>query len=268
MHTLAVTAFEETTPRRGNRIFQSLEAAQAHPAIDEIVVVDDCSEDYPSLQKLLAPLSKVKLYQNPENYGVFVNKIEAVARASNEWVITCDSDNFMGEEYLDLITSTSKHEDTWYCASFAKPRFDYRQLIGTYDLISLAGITSNPIFRCFFNTGNQTVHRSSFLRRFETRRGVRADLVMPNFLNLKIEERKTHYWRMVFDACDSFLLNWGWVTYRKKISVVKGLEYEHRYAVGDEGNYARSPVEKEQLALVLWDRLLRAIADTEALRSY
>ncbi len=260
-HSFVVTAFDEMAPRRGGgqRLLECIRPAQSHPAIGEVVIVDDGSDDYAGLEDLLDGQDKVRLCRNDTNRGVFGNKLEAIAQADNDWVITCDSDNVMNAKYLDKVTSMPKNWKTWYCSSFAKPRFDYRHLVGDYDLAGLSAIVRHEIFRCFFNTGNQVVQQVAFMSTFGRYRDVRADLAMPNYLDLPSEERETHYWRMVFDACDSFLFNMEWVLDGNRIAIVGGLEYDHRYAVGDEGNYARSPGEKASLGEILYKKLLGKI---------
>jgi len=257
MYTLAVTAFDEMTSRRdyGKKLLRCIRPAQSHEAISQIVVVDDGSENFAGLQRLLDKEPKVSLYRNISNRGVFGNKIEAIARACEDWVINCDSDNVMDQHYLDRITTLSKEQNTWYSSSFARPQFDYRDLAGSYNVISLKKIVNHRIFACFFNTGNQTVHRDSFLDVFEKYRDRRADLMMPNYLNLPEKNREEHYWRLVFDACDSFIFNMNWILFGGNIAVVNDLEYDHYFTTGEEGNYGRSPQEKSDLENILLRRL-------------
>ncbi len=265
MFSFAITAFEEMSERRGygKRLLASMRAAQEHPLIQEVVVVDDGSDDWPDLIKHLQGQPKLALYHNDVNRGVFVNKIEAIALARNSWVITCDSDNVMDTSYLKHMTEVAGWGNTWYCASFARPRFDYRELCGVYDLQGLTKIFDKKIFPCFFNTGNQTIHHQSFMEVFGKYRQKRADLMMPNYLDLTLTKRQTHYWRMVFDACDSFLLNMKWILAGNEIHIVKGLEYEHHYAEGDAGNYARSPSEKGALGDILLKKLRTAVEECQ-----
>ena len=262
MLSFVVTAFDEMTPRRdyGQKLMRCIRPAQEHESISEIIVVDDGSKDFAALALLLDNQLKVSLYRNTTNRGVFGNKLEAVACAHHEWVVTCDSDNVMEQEYLDRVAMMPKDRHLWYCACFARPRFDCRDLAGVYNLLSIHRILNKPIFPCFFNTGNQVVNRLAFLDVFEKYRDGRADLVMPNYLNLAEEERKKHYWRMVFDACDSFIFNMEWVFAGNFVYVVERLEYDHTYTTGDDGNYSRSPAEKAQLGEVLMKKL-RAAAD-------
>lgn len=261
-YSLAVTAFEEVSKRRGcgEHLLECIAPAQDHPAIEEIVIVDDGSEDFDVLKVILDGEAKVRLHHNANNLGVFGNKLEAIAQCRTDWVITCDSDNTMHKRYigtmLDVIeiadsVDSKQTEATWFCASYAKPRFDYRELVGTYDIDNIGEIINHKAFPCFFNTGNQTVNRDQFMQVFGRYRQKRADLMLPNYLNVPEEEKTTHYWRMVFDALDSFILNMQWLLHGGRIRIVEHLEYDHRFATGDSGNYTRSPQEKSRLGETL-----------------
>ena len=264
----------------GQRILDCIRAALDHPAIDEVVIVDDGSDDFEQLDKHLLRNcgGNLRLIRNKENLGVFGNKIVAVAQCSGDWVITCDSDNVQDKAYIDRVVQLiAGYEErvkmtvpthflvnvfclpaepsTWLCPSFAKTHFDYRELIGLYDLAGLARILREPMFQCECNTGNQTVHRESFMRVFEKYRGQRADLLYPNWLNLTPEQRPVKYWRLVFDALDSFILNMTWLLAGNRVHIVEGLEYEHYWSGGDESNYARSPKEKDDLGAILFKEL-------------
>ncbi len=263
--SFAVTAYNEMTKERlyGRRLLSCLAPAQVHDEIDEIVVVDDGSENFVDLEELLSNTPKVKLFYSSTNRGVFGNKLEAVACTSkvSDWVITCDSDNVMDKEYLDRVIAVDKDPQAWYCPSFAKPRFDYRGLVGTYNLRSVAQIIHHKIFACCANTGNQVVHRESFMSVFGRFQDRRADLDMPNYLDLPDENRRAIYWRRVFDACDSFIFNLEWLLAENSLCITEGMEYEHHYAKGEESNYARAPKEKVDLGRILLQRLLDAIGE-------
>ncbi len=261
MLSLAITAYDELSDRRGHgkRLLRSLRPAQISEHVDEIVVVDDGSSDFAELSDLVSKEPKVRLHHNSTNLGVFGNKIETVLQCNPGWVINCDSDNLMDESYLNHVASMPKRLDTWYSPSFAHPKFDYRRFIGVYDLTSLNSIIDHRMAPCLFNTGNQVVNRNEFASVFGQYQGTRADLQMPNYLNIEEDQRDTHHWRMVFDACDSFVFNMEWILDGNNLCVEQGLEYEHRYASGDDGNYARSPIEKEELARVLMKKLAQAV---------
>lgn len=255
--SFAVTAYQEMAPvrRQGGRLLEAIAAAQQHDSVAEIVVVDDGSTDFDELEAFLNGQPKVHLYHQPENQGVFGNKLEAVARATCDWVITCDSDNRMAAEFIDQIVAIDKRPECWYCPSFARPDFDYRHLAGDYDLGGIGAIIDRPRFDCMMNTGNQTVHRESFMEVFGPYRGKRADLMNPNYLGLLPAQRPMKYWRLVFDALDSFIYNMTWLSAGGKLHIVSGLEYDHYRTSGLESNYARSPQEKDDLGVILFKEL-------------
>jgi len=253
--SFAVTAFREMgEPRRGGRmLFDCIEAALAHPGIDEVVVVNDGSPDFAELVTEVScwPLShpnKLRLLGNDTNLGVFTNKIEAVAQARGEWVITCDSDNVMDAAYIDRALAVMGNPNTWYCPSFAKPNFDYRSFIGRWDAKSIGKMLTMPVSHCAVNTGNQTVCREPFLDVFGKYRGVRRfDLMMPNYADISHEDRQSETWWLSYGACDSFLFNIHWMLSSPKrgIRFVEGLEYKHHVFEDRSGsNYDRAPKEK------------------------
>lgn len=261
MISFAVTAYKEMTPMRlnGTRIMACIKAALAHPAIDEIVVVDDASENFDQLTALVGGLPKVKPFANPTNQGVFGNKLEAIARSSGDWVINCDSDNLMDTAYIDLVLTVIRDKKTWYCPSFARPKFDYRQHIGQHTLKDIGGtIEAGGIICCLMNTGNQTVHRESFMELFQQYRQQRADLMFPNWLGLQQSQRTTLHYRLAFDACDSLLFNSTWLQNGGTLQVVAGLEYDHHYSAGNDSNYVRAPQEKHSLNSLITADLIKA----------
>lgn len=248
MFSLAVTAYNEITEPQlyGQRLLDCIRPAQQHYAIKEIVVVDDGSTKFDVLQLLLESEPKVKLFRNESRQGVFTNKVEIIARATTEWVITCDSDNCMSIDYIDQIISKRRSEQDWYCPSFARPSFDYRGLTGTYTLQSVGAILDKPQAYCAMNTGNQTVHRESFMRVFGKYRGVkRFDLLLPNYMELAEEVRREDRWWFAYGACDSILFNVEWLQNGNRIEFVPGLEYQHYVHSNPQGsNFDRAPREK------------------------
>jgi glycosyltransferase involved in cell wall biosynthesis len=263
--SFAVTAYNEMTEGRqhGGRLLECIQAARSHPAVGQIVIVDDGSEDWQELAEFLdrslgrKGWGKVKLYRNAQNLGVFGNKLEAVALCTGDWVVNCDSDNLMDANYLDMVVSLKKNPDTWYCPSFARPEFDYRGLIGRWDLASIQDFLPRDFSECCLNTGNQIVHRESFMKVFGGYRGRRFDLMLPNYMGLPVDERTKHHWRLVFDAKDSLIFNMLWLSSDGVLEVVPGLEYSHYYTSGPESNYARAPAEKDKLNGVLIGELKR-----------
>lgn len=245
--SFAITAYEETT-RGGPTILDSMAAAVNHPSINEIVVVDDSSNDFYSLSTLLADVPKVKLFRNKENLGVFGNKLAAVANSNGDWVINSDSDNVLDENFIDLVLNRYLDPMTWYCPAFAKPEFDYRPFIGRYDISNVSElIKAGGMAACLLNTGNQTVNRAEYMKVFGGYLYQRVDLMMPNFLGLNNAQRKERYWRDVFNACDSIVFNSEWMKNGGTMEVVEGLEYEHFWTGGPDSNYNRAGPEKGRL---------------------
>lgn len=256
--SFVVTAYKETT-RGGPSILKCLAPAVAHSAIDEIVVVDDCSGDFEALTEMVKDVPKLKLYENPSNYGVFGNKLSAVSHATSDWVMCCDSDNTVDKEFIDLIMLQDFDENVWYSPSFAKPQFNYQAYIGEVDLSSVARLVQDGgLAHCLLNTGNQTMNRARFMQVFEKYLGERADLMMPNLMQLRDNERSKEYWRLVFDACDSIRFNAEWIKSGGKLKVVAGLEYSHFYTSTDDSNYNRAPPEKGILNELILADLLKA----------
>jgi glycosyltransferase involved in cell wall biosynthesis len=264
--SFAVTAYNEMSEGRkhGYKLLKCIELAQRHPTVGEIVIVDDGSEDWAQLVTHLGPFAyegvgwgKTKIYHNRQNLGVFGNKLEAIAQCRDDWVVNCDSDNLMDANYLDMVASLKKNPNTWYCPSFARPEFDYRGLVGRWDLPNIEGLLAKPLAECALNTGNQIVHRESFMKVFGGYRGRRFDLLQPNYLDLPTSKRTTHRHRLVYDAKDSLIFNMEWLFAGGVLEIVPGLEYDHYYTSGPESNYARAPEEKDKLNDVLIAELRR-----------
>lgn len=259
MLSFAVTSYNEMTePQKfGQRLLDCISAAREHPAIGEIVIVNDGPAGLEEVTEMLEGMPKVKLFSNATNQGVFTNKIEAIARCSCDWVITSDSDNFQDATYVDRVITLAQDPKIWYCASFAKPQFDYRRLIGRWNIKTMKGFFESLIASCAINTGNWTVNHPEFMQVFDRFRGVkRFDLMLPNYMSLSEEERQKENWHLVYGACDSILLNMEWLLAGGTLEFCDGLEYEHAVHIDKSGsNYDRAPVEKEQLAMILRQHL-------------
>lgn len=264
--SFAVTAFNEMTePQKfGQRLLHCISAAQKHPAIGEIVIVNDGPDGAEDLATLLDGIPKVEFFRNESRMGVFTNKVEAVARCKNDWVITSDSDNFFDTEYIDQVIGSLGSQCVWHAASFAKPQFDYRGLCGYWNIHNIADrFFDTSIAACAINTGNQTVHRAAFMEVFDKFRGVRRfDLMLPNYMGLSEEERQLEDWHLAYGACDSILINVEWFKNCSGgvgiLCIHEGLEYDHAVHIDKSGsNYDRAPALKEDLAAVLRKHLAK-----------
>ncbi len=256
--TLAVTAYQESTRGNYGWIQECLAPAAEHPMVREIVVVNDGTPDFEDLDKALTCVSKLTLHQNATRLHVFGNKLESVYRATSEWVLLCDSDNHMAIEYYDTLAGMAPwNSSTWYCASFAKPAFDYRALCGEWNLADIRRMVSIKGFWCFANTGNQFVHRERFLDVFGHLRGKRFDLEQPDYFGAA--DRTDEKWFLTYGAQDSFFLTKEWLLHGGVIRCVKDLEYDHRLGGGDLSNYNRAPLEKSGLGPVYYLEMLDAL---------
>jgi len=140
----------------------------ANSLIDEIVIVDETGEDYALLKEAYASEPKIKLFKNKYKLGPFLNKLECIKKACNEWVCLIDSDNYADEDYFFSFLSYVNNNpisNIVYCPSFAKPRFDMRSFEFTHirkDTIkSFLSLGSLQLIKTLLNAGNYIIHKSS-----------------------------------------------------------------------------------------------------------
>lgn len=139
--------------------------------IDEIIIVDDCSdiEIYNDLKSICDHLPKVKLYRNKRNLDCYLNKYAAIKIAKNDWCIIFDSDNTMWYEYLDTIYACEWDKKVIYAPIFAKPNFDYTAFSGlTITKENINQYWDKPMFQTALNTSNYFFNRKEFIKVFDT----------------------------------------------------------------------------------------------------
>ncbi len=162
--TLAITTFN-----RVELTLASFANVVDDQRIDEILIVDDCSEFnlFHALGQACSQFHKVRLIRQGRNRGMQQNKADAVALSRNEWVILFDSDNVLTIEYLDAIPDALAPA-TIYCPSFARPNFDMRSL---QDLLISADIakhyTNDEAFHWMLNTCNYLVNRDEYAKVYK-----------------------------------------------------------------------------------------------------
>lgn len=199
--TLAITTFN-----RYEMLLESFTPVLTNPRIDEILIMDDHSEDkYWNKIKDLAKFNpKIKVCRQAANRGMSVNKRDAVFNSKNDWVILFDSDNICGPDYVNNIPVHLK-PNTIYCPWFAKPNFDYRvfkdDTVSKNTLKHLNRIDHTAL-NCLLNTCNYVVHRESYLKTWEENKSVKAS--------------------------DTIWFNYLWLKSNGVMYVVAGMEYEHR----------------------------------------
>lgn len=187
--------------------------------IGEIIICDENGNDYDSISKHFQN-EKIKLYVNKEQLGPFLNKLKCCKLASLEWIALIDSDNFADEKYFEsaynFIQSNNCNNNTILSPSFAKPRFDYRNLIGmiykknnfrTNRQKEFELLGSNERSEILMNTGNYILNRH-----------------LTDNLNIK---DNMNIIKQSF-ACDVILMNTMFFQQvDAELYVVKDMEYDH-----------------------------------------
>jgi len=101
--------------------------------INEIIITDENGNDIEKITQNLTS-NKLKLFKNEKRLGPFLNKLSACSKASNEWIVLIDSDNFADETYFktayEYINNNQLEKNVILAPCFAKPRFNYSHLSG------------------------------------------------------------------------------------------------------------------------------------------
>lgn len=261
--TLAVTAYNEKQRALGEWVARCVSVAIDHPLVSDVVIVNDASDDIDFLCETFSGKSKVRIIQNQINLGVFGNKVQSVQESREPWVVMCDSDNFMGVDYFNRLMGICPWSiDHLYCPSFGRPKLNYTHLCGVYSMKGFVGLRGKRLFGCLFNTGNQFVHRQSFLDVFGGYRRDRFDLEQPNYF--AVEDREDKRWRIIHDAADSAWINTCWLKQGYSLRVVDGLHYVHNCT---PQSYCRAPQEKRALHPVYLCEM-QDLLDHGSVRSY
>lgn len=176
--------------------------------VDDIVVVDDCSEhdEYEYMSFLASKYPKIKVYKNSENVGELKNRFTAVGKAKNDWVILLDCDNSLTKSYIDSIYMIPTwREDVILCPDYGTNiKVNYREFDGDYIHIKNVKRLMNENMVKLLNTGNYFINRSSYLE----------------CASKVLQTPKDQYGDIVF--------NYQWLKDNGYLFVVKGMEYVHR----------------------------------------
>lgn len=230
MITLAITTYN-----RSSLTIQSFEKVINNPLISEIVIVDDQSTEsiYQDLLKKIENIksNKIKLFRNSKNKKCFLNKIESVKKASNEWVIVFDSDNILTEDYLNSIPQ-NLDKNFFYLPSHAMCASNYlnynkfsNTIIDKKDFKNL--FCSQDIHaQCLFNTGNYLVNKNTFLEAINSE---------VNLLNCYAAD-SVYIIYLAFKNTIDF-----------KLKVVNNMKYWHRINSKNYGNEQTSYYEENDI---------------------
>jgi len=196
-----------TTYNRSDRLIPSMKEYDTYTDLDEIIVIDDCSNDYDLLIKeTWSP--KTVIYKNEQNIQAYQNKLKVLEKVKNDWCILFDSDNFFEKSYLDAIKEEDNlyglDENIIYCPSAAKPNHNYKHIVG--NMIDKTFWNKNHLQEgCLFNTGNLLI----------SKKGINC--LLDNF---KIDPIKN-----AFVECK--YMNYILIKNNFKLKVLQNMEYHH-----------------------------------------
>lgn len=212
-----------TTHQRTELLFESFREVIDDPRVNDIVIVDDCSDaqTFHTVAWYLKDLPKVRLFRNQVNIDCYRNKREAISHANNEWVIILDSDNILRKPYIDRIENlivAGLNNTTIYQPSFAKPHFNFTKFDGlSINSKNVSRYMHEANFSTMLNAMNYFVHRDEYLKVWDGN----IDPV----------------------TSDSIYQNYNWLNAGNSIYVVPDLFYDHRVHDGShyQKNVRRTP---------------------------
>lgn len=198
---------------RGVLIYRPLFHLLDHPAVAEVVIVDDGSreEEFRELCRFVDSLGcgdRVKVFRQEENRGALLTKLECVEKCSSDWVLVLDSDNTAFRGYLNALADLNKLDSkVFYCASWAFPFFPFHEFSGLLiNFDKACEWTRTGILKrvYIFNDGNYLVNRRAY---------------MENAVNLG---------RVASDVADVMVVNYRWLSEGGSLSVLPNASYFHR----------------------------------------
>ena len=210
-----------TTYTRSSYTVDSFIKVLDNPVIDEVVVVDDSSEQgiFLRLRSLITDINngKIKLYRNKTNMGPLLNKYETIKQCTNKWVILLDSDNILDNNYIDVINGLHKEENILYCPSKlvsfgdgSNVKWNYGDYSDMFIDKKIVNEHSKDVnFMTMLNTGNYLVNRNKYI-----------EVMSHNNIDVNLVTN------------DAVYFSYLWITYGNFIKVVPDLSYMHRIHKG------------------------------------
>jgi glycosyltransferase involved in cell wall biosynthesis len=199
---------------RGGEIYKPLFNAIQHPNVEEIVIVDDGSNEaeFEKLRSFVNSLKSIKgiaLHRRRENKKALFTKVEVVEKCSAEWILVLDSDNTFFKKTLDALRGLeAPSRDTFYCCSFAFPFFDFSP-VGheALDFLRISSLAKQGLLQKYYimNDGNYLVNKESYLasaRMIGETQNDEADVITLNYAHvskggkLKLIEKSRYFHRV------------------------------------------------------------------------
>ena len=179
--------------------------------VDEIIIQDDCSQDY----NILKPYESenIRVFTNKENLSPLLNRVELLKNCKNDWVLLMDSD--------DSISPISQSGNTWV-NTVKNFNFQDKQTIYSPGFVGHSGfskILDQKIDFNFFKTHFKDP--TYYLQMF----GNTVNYLVPRKEYLKISEQidKTfcHF------IGEVLYFNYLWLTNGNYILCKRDFEYNH-----------------------------------------
>lgn len=210
MITLAITTYN-----RSDIVIDAFISVLNNDFINEIVIVDDSSQEsfFEELNTKINQLEnkKIKIYKNEYNLKPFLNKLEAIKKSTNDWIILLDSDNKITDEYIQIIKNLERDKDILYLPEILL-NFD-NSIISDFhslkDVVlnkkNIKEFLENNLITTILNVGNFFVNKNNYINTFE---------------NCNFDEN--------LQTNDAIYFSFLWITNNLNIKIVDNLKYYHR----------------------------------------
>ena len=223
---------------RGGRIYRPLFNLLDHPAVAEVVIVDDGSreEEFFKLQKFVDSLgcgNRVKVFRREENRGALLTKLECVEKCSSDWVLVLDSDNTAFRGYLNALGKLDELDaKVFYCANWAFPFFPFHEFSELrMDFNKACEWTRGGVLKRVYilNDGNYLVNRSACMKV--------VGGIGP----------------VASDVADVMVVNYRWLSEGGGVEIISGVSYFHR--VDDSSFWNRTAEESKRRVTEIYSLL-------------
>lgn len=235
MITLAITTYN-----RSDMVIDAFISVLNNDLIDEIVIVDDSSEEsiFEELKTKVNQLenNKIKIYKNEYNLKPLLNKLEAIKKSTNDWIILLDSDNKITDEYIQIIQNLERDKDILYLPEKLL-NFD-DSIISDFCSLNnfvlnknnIKGFVENNSITTILNVGNFFVNKYNYINTFE---------------NSSFEEN--------LQTNDAIYFSFLWISNNLNIKIVDNLKYYHRQHSGSW--YSNNKIECENNTTKVIDKI-------------